>query len=1013
MIDQALRDYWRAEVYPLSAEALQDFSAEVSFDGVKGFVSEALRSSDAILSKAYNVETSELQAQAKEELAKFKSLLSTHRTALIKFVSERVGIAKRLKAYKDGGAFFTNSITAFLDTEESAHDFLDCVGSDHLYKSSATLKSIPAPIESHELAHVFEDISEFQNKPPVDLKSSYYGKILHYVRERLGLIKEARNVHTYSDVTNKLAELLTSGSTSAQAMVSAVRQAYSAALIDEFQDTSPSQSTVFLALFNHIEGYFHIVGDPKQSIYRFRGADVYAYIQASKLADHSALLDTNYRSTPPMIHAVNVLFQQADDPFLVDKEISFTPSKWPGEAEIKAPKVAALHFNYLDKDFRNKGNFEEAIGADICTQILALIDQPWSEIDATDEERKLAVNPSDIAILVGSGREGQAIFNHLANYNVPAVIQTKTSLMETEEAAALLSILTAALTPNKPSLLKRALLTKTLGRGRILNDQKALSEASEYFTELHELWESRGLMPMISRFFSLFKIHENLGFVGGVRSITNLTHLAELLDQKSRDEHCSPGDITRWLEMAIDGTIIDTEAEVLELRLDSDRPAVKIRTQHSSKGLEFPITFVTPSCRRSFGNIPPELTSHGEDGQIYIAAQGEAVSSARIKEACADRARLAYVALTRSKYRCHFYYVPEKDKPAEHAVFQMLGEATLEDLQALAEKSEGCMQLNHVTETVWPEARSFHDVQEEEQRLSSRSLDEVEVCSKLRTTSFSGLTYHNHSEDSYRDQDGFISTTPIAEETGFWKQLQAGAGLGSAFHEILEEVDFQDLAGAEDVIESKLQKFTPYKRGYNRRELPKLISQISGYLQDLLSTPLAENFCSLDQVAAGKRMIEPQFVLSESRYSLGQLSEVLMSAPPLGLPAGYINSLRELEASAFEGMLTGFIDLIFEHDGKFHILDWKTNKLNNYSHFALCDAMADHHYYLQYHLYGLALDRFLQSRLGASYDPEKHLGNVYYVFLRGITPGEPGSGVFTDQISATRLAQLRTTYSAS
>ena len=169
----------------------------------------------------------------------------------------------------------------------------------------------------------------------------------------------------------------------------------------------------------------------------------------------------------------------------------------------------------------------------------------------------------------------------------------------------------------------------------------------------------------------------------------------------------------------------------------------------------------------------------------------------------------------------------------------------------------------------------------------------------------------------------------------------------------------------------------------------------------------------LCQLTENQRLTEPEFLLSGSRYSLGHLTDILASSPPSGLPAGYIDQLRALEESELTGFLTGFIDLVFEHDGRYHLLDWKTNRLTDYSSNGLASAMAEHHYYLQYHLYALALDRLLQHRLGDLYDPEKHLGNTYYIFLRGVDPSVSGSGVFTDHIDIDRLHALRSAFTPS
>lgn len=1024
MVDQALRDYWRTHIYKLNEEDLTHFNTVVDFSQAATFISEVLRTPDAVLSPSYSLSAKNLVANQAEQYIAFKDFLTRHKEELLHFVTTPPqGLAKRKQLYKAGGAeTFEIELEKFLTSKACTRpNFLSDVSSDYLFSKAAATKALKEPLSEHSLAPVFEAISAFLNTPQADLKSAYLGEILRTVKKQLGAIKKERNVQTYTDITSKLASLLTSDSKPAQNMIKSVRASYQATLIDEFQDTSPLQSAVFLSLFNHPEGYLHIIGDPKQSIYRFRGADVYAYINAAKKAKTTERLVTNYRSTPSMIHAVNILFSRAADPFLIDEQITFHPSTWPNAEADNSPTHPSLHFHSLDSALRNNERFNAAIEGDITQQILDLLGQSWERINPGDSARSDLVHPGDIAILVNSKKEGANLFHHLSQFGIPAVIQTSTSLLDTDEATDILYILHAALHPNKPAYIRTALLCSVFGDNESLLKDQAFLSATEHFLNFSIIWEQQGLMPMIRALFKVFDIHPRLlSLPQGIRSLTNFMHLSEVLDNKSRSEGYTPTDITLWLDSAIKGHIIDTDAEVLEIRLDSDLPSVKILTQHSSKGLEFPIVFVTPPCKRTFSNtIKPDLSYH-DAGTLHLAAQSEIdeeVLAKRVREACADRARLAYVSITRAKYLCHFYYIPEhSSKPDEHAVYQMLGCPDLEDLHALGAKSDGCIQINEIQEILQPQTVYTPPIQEQVQELRAGQEEDTQWSSQFRTTSFSGLTHHNHSEESYRDIDRSSSSSTQLEEVGFWKDLQAGAALGSAFHEILEEVDFQRLEGMDAVILQKLTNYQPFKKHFQKAKTPALVSQISQYIQHLVCHPLESNPTSvtLNAIPDKQRIIEPQFVLTDSTYSLSQLAKVLKSAPPKGLPADYIGQLENMDSEAFKGFLTGFIDLIFEHDGRYHILDWKTNRLKNpvtqYSDIALCSAMADHHYYLQYHLYTLALDTFLQLRLGDAYQPEKHLGKVYYVFLRGIDPNTPGSGVFSDQLSLERLQQLRSIY---
>ncbi len=1010
MIDQAQRDYWRTHVYALDADAYQHFSEHITFSQAQGFLRETLRSPDAQLHPAYLLTRQQAEEGARQHYEQLRALVRDHHQALTAFLNAPPeGTNKRKNPYnKAGRTKFLEMVDAFLAGDDLALDAA---------RVQALWQDLPS-FREHPLAPIIQQLIALTDRPALDYPSSYLGHLYQYVQARLIELKTARNVQSYSDITFKLAALLSSNTSSAQAMIASVRKTYSSALIDEFQDTSPQQCQVFLQLFNHPEGFFHIIGDPKQSIYRFRGADVFAYINASERADHHAQLDTNFRSSPSMIHAINTLFQLSEDPFLVDQRIRFTPSRWPSQGDETTPLAPhpSLHLHLVDPStHRLSQDQQTAIYDSICHEILALLDQPWQQIDP-DSERTTPISPSDMAILVMSAREGKELYQRLSSLRIPAVTQTRTVLFQSAEAQSLCILLLAVLQPNRPQLIRSALLQPVLGAGSTLLDPDAIATATNHFATLLPLWRSHGLSPMLNTLVDLFSLHDTLLTQPlGLRALTNLLHLGEVLDHEARTTPLAPAETVRWLESTIQ-EVTRGKPQAEELRIDTDRPAVQIMTQHVSKGLEFPIVFVTPPCTQDFKakQHTPDLSFHADDGRVHLAQYGETpIDPRRITETCADRARLAYVALTRAALRCHFYYRPPKQNskgqntnPDQHAVFRMLGEPELDTFDTLPQASSGCIVVQRIGDLAPPAAYIAPQDGTTAPSLTHRDLSDTSFTAHRYTSSFSGLTYnHQHHR----------AAAPPAVDQGFWAQLQAGAALGSAFHEILEEIDFQSPLQTPhlvDLITSKLQKHQPYPRHFSPTTLPSIVEEIRTYLHGLLHAPLstAPDSPCLADIPASQRMIEPQFTLAGQGYSLSRLRDVLQTAPPTDLPSDYLHTLEALHDDTFQGFLTGFIDLVFQHDGRYHLLDWKTNRLPDYQPHTLAHAMAEHHYYLQYHLYTLALDRFLSLRLGAQYDPALHLGNVYYIFLRGIDPSTPGAGIYTDTVTPDRLATLRDTY---
>ncbi|MDA0813587.1 MAG: UvrD-helicase domain-containing protein, partial [Verrucomicrobia bacterium] len=868
-------------------------------------------------------------------------------------------------------------------------------------------------LRGHELAPLFRAVDEIGDAIPSGLTSGYLGQIYRYVSGRLERLKTERMVETYNGVTAHLSALFEASSRRSDEIKQAVNRRYDAVLIDEFQDTSPQQCSVFLNLFHRPDRFFHVIGDPKQSIYRFRGADVFSYIKASEKADHRYELLVNYRSSPRMIHAANQLFGMSADPFLIRGRIAFHPARWKGQGTATSPPpgLPSLFFHEIELGSPTAGKIRRAIAHSIAAEIIGLLGKSWADYaPGIREEGHIA--PSDIAILVRTTNEAGPISDLLAGLDVPVAIGTSSSLLRSGEAKEVLAILTALLEPQNSGALRAALLTAALSSGSRLGNDAQFDGITNDVAEFHETWVARGLLPAMLDLVERFNVRTTLlGLSRGRRRVTNFMHLVELLDGRAREERLTPAATLQWLEMAIQGSIVDMDSEVLELRIATDAPAVQILTQHTSKGLEYPIVFALPSCPQDYTYIKPRLTYHDPDTlEAHIAAFGEPRGSEtydlRKVETSADHARLAYVAVTRSQFRCHLYHLPTNPKfEDEHAIHQMLGCPDADALQALSDNSDGTVVRAPIRDDIFGSLPAPYrpDEQKKSRELKVRESGTISITRRQQTTSFTGITrFAAETGDTPHDFDA-------SDDTGFWAKLQAGASLGIVFHEIFEEIDFQAPKGVATLVERKLLTYSPWREPPGKRQLSAIVEEIENSILGLLNHPISEDL-KLNQIAWGSRLIEARFLLSGTHFTLAALCDILASDPPEHVPPGYIDRLRHVPARKFEGFLDGFIDLIFEHGGRYHLLDWKTNRIANNSPGALADVMAEHHYFLQYHLYGLALDRLLSRRLGESYDPAKHLGNVYYVFLRGVEPGIPGSGVFTDTFGSARLEALRSAF---
>lgn len=1011
LVETALRDYWRTHVYPKNTEELSIFLQNISFSSAFDFIKN--KTAPVSLDSTYSNDTKNLITTYTKHWHKLVELTHEHFDDLEKLISNPPAVFSKAKAP------FTKTtpqkaINLLREIKDNPNSIIIQLGDINNLRSSYLLSDIPYKknqsfdLDAQPYAEFCYTLEQYLSLDIQLLKSAYLGEIYHYVLKRLEFIKKQRSVFTYDDVTQNLASVLKLPR-QGQLLQNALSGRYQAVLIDEFQDTSPAQCSVFVTLFHNPFSYFHIIGDPKQSIYRFRGADVFSYISASKKADHHYSLTRNFRSSPRLIEATNFLFSQSPDPFISNQQITFTPSQ-PGTPQEELPdhkNIPVFHFLHIDE----KTKASELIYPHITNHIVGLNNQKWSDI-APQSNSSTLVNYSDFAILVSTTFEANEIAKMLENQGIPHTLHTQTSLMQSTEANDTYLLLQALLNPSRISLVRTALLTPTFGCGKYLSNTEQWQQSLDVIVEANKIWNSRGILASLLYVIDQFKLRKYLvSLPSGLRRITNLIHLTEVLDNKARQDYLSMQRSVEWMEQAIQDNVNDSLTGTLELKLSTDSSAVTILTQHRSKGLQFPITFVMPSCKQS--PQEPELSYHDQaTGEIKIAPYGDKEAPSynyRLDESMADRARLAYVALTRAEQICFFYYQSPKEAYQEkHPTFLMLGSPDDDELANFSHASNHSIAYTTLCEnTSQPKhLEQTKKTAEITQSLSYRDSSIPTVSILKRTSSFTGITKSHHNENHH------VSPQDFLEDQGIWKEFIPGAALGSMFHEILEDIDFTNSDQWKATISGKLNKYAPLRANLDDFAKETLVIKILDCIQIWMNHSL-DGSLKLNSIPNKSRLIEPEFTIKGDHFSLETFLQSIKKNPPAHMPAEYTDQIAHLPPEYHQGFLTGFIDLIFEHEGRYHLLDWKTNKILGKTTDDLALVMANNHYYLQYYLYTLALDQFLSIRLGEAYNPEQHLGNVYYIFLRGIDSQLHGSGIFKDSFSLQRLQNLRSTFTSS
>ncbi len=857
--------------------------------------------------------------------------------------------------------------------------------------------------------NIFQELQELLN----DLLIFTEHELFKYIEDKLERIKGEMPGRSFDDLIRDVHHAVTGER--GGILASNVSGRYRAALIDEFQDTDQLQFEIFSRLFNNKESVLFLIGDPKQAIYRFRGADIFSYLQASAGMDNKYTLLNNWRSRDELIKAVNLLFSGCENPFNFDR-IEFSSVR-PGKADqAEIFYDGSINSSGMEIMLAAGGDSGAVNAAEALDIILSNITAKISEIiDPASARYRLgekALNPGDIAVLVKKHAYARDLRARLRKLGIPSVIQSDETVFSTHEALELYYILHAAAEPGIERSVKGALSTDIMGMRA--DDIARFSEADETgpgeglsaiadrFYSYRDMWHSRGVMSMFNSLLYIEQVEERLfSYPDGERRITNIHHLIEMLHRMEKRGNLSANELVIWFKNGImDGPSDD---EYLT-RLEKDDFAVKIQTIHSSKGLEFPVVFcplLPESSSKSGGAITYHDPDEGYRPVMYLGSSSvpERVKELFLGEESAENVRLTYVALTRAKSKCFVYTAKTKKNFESGTPFRLFyknrndleNKAPAPDygqymdaFKSIAVRSEGSIDFNIIQRA---EGAPYSAVTGEGNNLAARVFS-GEIRRDWRVWSYSSLVKHDASYDG-KDRDastGLSFSTPLLTASDSIFSFPSGAKAGLFMHEIFENIDFT--WGVESI--SPVIRERSLKYGFEDKWHPHLADMVNG----VISSELDSKGLTLSSLGNGERLNELEFYIPVSAPSADELKKLLSSYG--GFSEAASEGIRD--ASSIRGFLKGYIDMVFCCKGKYYIVDWKSNNLGNsidlYSAGRLEEEMARHNYFLQYHIYTLALHRYLRLRMGESYSYDRHFGGVYYLFVRGMSPKEPGSGIF-------------------
>lgn len=825
--------------------------------------------------------------------------------------------------------------------------------------------------------------------------------------------KQARHLMGFDDLLRRLHDILLAEGAHGL-LASRIRERFKVALIDEFQDTDPTQFPIFSTAFSGCPLF--LIGDPKQSIFAFRNADVHAYLKAAANIERRYTLRTNHRSTDAMVRGVMQLFRNNLEPFACSAELIGVPEVTAAN-RVRDPEALAddgrqaLQWMWVGEAHNtSKNGIAKEPGTTLAIRAV------------TVEMQRLMANglgAGQMAVLVRTNAEAQEVKTSLDAVGIPCVVGANQDVLASEEASELVRLAEAIATPRDGSAVRSAMATRLWGCDAVAvadtlrNDgNDTLNGVLNRLVRARTLWLRHGgatalawLMNECGTAARLLSLRD------GERRVTNVRHVLEILQEADALLALTPDMVLDWVASER-GAVITPERR--EMRLESDADAVQILTIHKAKGLEWPVVFCPTLWRtKSFApkalGVPYSLTPL-DDGMVLDIGSPlqEQRSTQKQLEQLGEDLRLTYVALTRAECRCYVTWGTFSDaakSPLGWLIQDSRDTVERSSIDTLIAANTGTMGIADVV-LLAPSLPAPAAPPPPDHRAPLTFTTAPGQLAIWRSSSFTMLTRNVSHVDS-RDVDDIVQPDEVrrtaANVAGF-RGVPAGADIGNVLHGLFEHTDFtkpeatteahvQDALRAYGVVVPRDGRWTPV--------------HIREMIDTVCRAEIPEAGFALRAVPNEATLREGRFAMPVRDFSMAEVASAL-DAHGSAHAREYAPMLRRLRDDQFRGYLTGSIDLAFEHQGRWHILDWKSNWLGandaDYAPDALGHAMHAAHYTLQYHVYLVALHRHLRARQ-PGYDARVHWGQVTYAFLRGI--GATGTdGWFTDTPTAELLHAL-------
>ena len=969
----------------------------------------------------------------------------------------------------------------FFDSLDSFYSkaFSDCAPALHNQKNFINQKCKVREKEyTAEFAKFKQDSQELSRHLELAYSVSRYKKFVMLlislmIIDKTDEICTKDQVISNDEVLYKLAKALRHG-TEGENLAKAIRRRYRVAIIDEFQDTDPVQLDIFSNIYlekNYVKSikanpqlgaYCYIIGDPKQSIYAFRNADINSYIKAKNLIKDIAKpeiavysLKKNFRSAPDVIEGVNAIFSQKDNPFDTNPEdVSF----------VKALGVSGKKAFFFDDDRQFKAaNFvktftiendkktlevqAQSAAYDIyqCLKHGVLTQDPQEKLHLSANQYIPNVKSDDITVLVANSKEYEAIAKALEQYNIPCVYYSdKTSVLKTEseefwgksspskEAINIFYFMEAMLdcfNRNKIlRLLGSALLKKDSQKFIQSFQDEVIEKEVSLLQECAKLWERWGFLTAFLKWFKA-PLHQGLStflsLKGGERELTNYLQIAEIVQKLHTEVHGANAQMQRFRQLVDEDIQQNLASELTQKRLESENRQVKVYTIHKSKGLEFPIVFMPFLWGSKKNNNKDGSVYYDENNQIRCYSldnADEIINKAEMQE----DVRLLYVALTRAAAANFIYLGTEQEKIKKNYSYKSLNKL-VEDASPQGKLLSAKYRLNDQEIPLFEDIthREFSDtaLSDNEEAEANTEIAPSRLNDKIKydfiISSYSDIVSGLYGHDPKDNFENEVYDEAFDKDKRF--VFPKGTSAGSFLHEMLQNCAFEQSLNDDyrrnfvlECLNNDYRAVTAnWKLCDDKAALLNLQQHnLSLWLCNIVKANLkaavhSKQDFSLSSLHKGQYIPEMEFLIPiNSLHTYNDLNLMCLENAKLE-KADYQSMILadNKKATRLIGYITGSIDLVFCYQNRFYVIDYKSNYLGNrpecYSAKTISENVFSpyHRYDMQYLIYSVALQRFLRSRLKAKYSYEQHFGGVIYLYLRGLYENQD-LGMFATRPSA-------------